>query len=155
MNRWAVFLLLGLFIGGPINASQQMKAFETDSLAQITSQRQGQAFLMVLWSVDCPPCFKELALLQRMGAKLNQTNIVLISADDYQQREAAQDVLRDYQLDHLDQWIFSANLPERLRYQIDPGWYGELPRAYFYAPDHQRRAHSGVLDEKTLEAWLD
>ena len=42
----------------------------------------------------------------------------------------------------------------KLRYGIDPSWFGELPRSYFYDAAHNRLPHSGALNEDHIEAWL-
>jgi len=134
--------------------SIDLKPFSANSLAQITENRAGQAFIMVLWSIDCPPCLKELEHFQAVKAQLTKTNIVLVSTDNPDDSASIQQVLIDNQLQTIDNWIFSDSLPERLRYKIDPNWYGELPRAYFYEADHQRKAHSGMLTQAQLQQWL-
>ncbi len=63
-------------------------------------------------------------------------------------------MLHSFGLDAADNWIFADPMPERLRYRVDPNWFGELPRAYLYTDDHQRTAHSGILSEADLQQWL-
>ncbi|MFT6123590.1 MAG: thiol-disulfide isomerase/thioredoxin [Oleiphilaceae bacterium] len=134
--------------------SASLKPFTKHSLGQITADRQGQAFIMVLWSIDCPPCLKELEYFQALKAHFTKTNIVFISTDSPDDGASIQQILVDNELQTLDSWIFSDSLPERLRYKIDPNWYGELPRTYFYEADHTRRAHSGMLTHVELKQWL-
>ncbi|MGY8814879.1 MAG: hypothetical protein ACKVHQ_09190 [Gammaproteobacteria bacterium] len=43
---------------------------------------------------------------------------------------------------------------ERLRYSIDPDWFGELPRNYFYDANSSRIGFSGKLTEDILLEWL-
>jgi len=45
-------------------------------------------------------------------------------------------------------------MPDKLRFYIDPGWYGELPRSYFYDAAQQRSGHSGALTRAQLQDWL-
>jgi len=137
-----------------ITKSLLLKPFSKNSLDQITADREGQAFIMVLWSIDCPPCLKELEHFQALKAQFTKTNIVLISTDSPDDRASIGQVLVDYKLQTIDSWIFSDSLPERLRYKIDPNWYGELPRTYFYDDDHTRMAHSGMLTQAQLQQWL-
>ncbi len=132
----------------------QLKMFGSDSLVDITSAKSGQPFMMVLWSIDCPPCIKELSLFRDFQPQLSKKNIVLISIDGSEPVSVIQQVLADHQLGELDQWIFSGEMVERLRYAIDPEWYGELPRTYFYEREGNRVAHSGMLTEKILTEWL-
>jgi thiol-disulfide isomerase/thioredoxin len=132
-----------------------LKPFSKNSLGQITADRKGQAFIMVLWSIDCPPCLKELAHFQALKAQFTETNFLLISTDSPDKSAAIQQVLVDHNLQTIENWIFSDSLPERLRYNIDPNWYGELPRTYFYAADHTRMAYSGMLSQAQLQQWLE
>ena len=73
---------------------------------------------------------------------------------EIQNIDEIQQLIEEHQLEAMDNWIFSDSMPERLRYVIDPSWYGELPRAYFYDASHQRRAHSGLLKQEMLQSWL-
>ncbi|MBE9539252.1 MAG: hypothetical protein IMF06_09235 [Proteobacteria bacterium] len=57
-------------------------------------------------------------------------------------------------MEKVDSWIFSGDFAEKIRYNIDPSWHGELPRSYFYSADHTRQAHSGTLSEQMLIRWL-
>lgn len=151
-------LLTGLalwFLVSIGHADSTLKPFNTDSLKTITDSRPEIPFLMILWSVDCPPCIKELSQLQQLRDQFSTKSLVLVSTDDAYMADEVARVLSSFQLDQKDNWIFAASLPERLRYAIDPGWYGELPRAYFYQPPEQRRAHSGSLNQSVLQQWLE
>jgi hypothetical protein len=137
-----------------ITENSILKPFSKNSLSQITAERKGHAFIMVLWSIDCPPCLKDLEHFQALKAQFTETNFLLISTDSTNHSAAIQQVLVDHELQAIDSWIFSDSLPERLRYKIDPNWYGELPRTYFYDADHARMAHSGMLTQAQLQQWL-
>jgi len=167
LKRWSrsILLLVVLGLSMVINASTMsskttttesslLKPFNKNSLSQITADREGQAFIMVLWSIDCPPCLKELEHFQALKIQFTKANIVLISTDSLDDSALIEQVLIDHQLQTIDSWIFSDSIPERLRYKIDPNWYGELPRAYFYETDHARLAHSGMLTQAQLQQWL-
>ncbi len=154
INKLKVGLILALWISSPV-AGQKLKTFQTDSIGEISAERHGQPFIVVLWSVHCPPCLKELTHLQQYRNRFSKSSLVLVATDDQQYSETVQQLLSDNQLDRMDNWIFTGSMPERLRYIIDPAWYGELPRAYFYDAAHQRSAHSGVLTKAVLERWLN
>jgi hypothetical protein len=44
---------------------------------------------------------------------------------------------------------------ERLRYEIDPQWRGEIPRTMLIARDGATTVIDGVADLKRVRAWLD
>jgi hypothetical protein len=97
---------------------------------------------------------KEFGHLQQLRHAFSDNSLVLISTDGAEYSAEAQRILASFDLHHLDNWIFAGNFPERLRYQIDPNWFGELPRAYFYDAAHQRSARSGALSAALLQQWL-
>jgi hypothetical protein len=97
---------------------------------------------------------KELKHLQQVQSSLSKTNLVLISTDGIDNQLEVQQVLSDFNLQSMDNWIFADDMPERLRYYIDPNWFGELPRAYFYDASHQRSSKSGALNLASLQEWI-
>ncbi|MFN3918859.1 MAG: TlpA family protein disulfide reductase [Methylohalobius sp.] len=146
------FALLLTLISAPAFAAVPHLFFPS-SLEQIRTQRLGP-FLLVLWSLDCPACRQELKLLGETLKANPKLDLVLVATDDQARAEEVEALLARYGLDSAESWIFGSADTARLRYAIDPGWYGELPRAYFYLPDGQRIGHSGPLGTEQIEAWL-
>lgn len=130
-------------------AQQPIDTFTSGSYAQIVKQYQGQPFVMVLWSMDCPPCYKELAMLAK-ERKRHVFNLVLISVDGLDASSDVEAVLTKYQLQDVNTWLFEEYATQHLRYEIDPIWYGELPRSYLFNKEHKRQAVSGVLKPDQL-----
>lgn len=135
-------------------AAADVKPFTSHSLESITQSREDQPFLLVLWSVECPPCLKELTLIRDLRAEYPTMNLVLIATDDRSAVSQVEGILSELELDNIESWIFSDSYVERLRFQIDPEWAGELPRSYFYSPGHHRSARSGALTEAQLRDWM-
>jgi len=135
-------------------SGEDLKPFMAESMTDIIQRKDQQPFVLILWSIDCPPCMKELSLLQSLKSEFSTSQFVLVSTDDQDSSAYVQQILVDHQLNEWDNWIFADALPERLRYIIDPDWYGELPRSYFYNEKHQRKAHSGLLNKMMLKTWL-
>jgi thiol-disulfide isomerase/thioredoxin len=129
--------------------------FVAETLAEIQQEYAGRPFLLALWSVDCPPCMAELSMLGRLRKEHPDLPLVLVSTDPVEQRDDAEDFLLDYQLTDMRSWMFADPFAERLRFTIDPQWYGELPRSYYYDASHQPEAHSGMLTEAQVREWLD
>ncbi|MEC4748515.1 hypothetical protein [Methylomicrobium sp. Wu6] len=138
----------------PAAAGTSLRAFETDSLEKIQVAYAGRPFLLVLWSLDCPPCRKELDLLGKIKKRHPDLHLVLISTDPAELSGQISSVLVKYRLAITDAWVFSQTSAERLRYMIDPAWYGEMPRSYFYDPQHNRVGVSGALNAQQIETWL-
>ena len=115
----------------------------------------GKQWLMILWSVDCPACFKEMALIQKLKNNFGKLPVVFINADDNDEVmiERAK-ILDGYRLDALDNYYFIDGQSQQSRYLIDPNWYGELPRSYFFDKNGKFYGKSGLIDEKLLKRWL-
>ncbi len=148
-------LLAVLLLPSTSAAAGGPQPFHPDSLDQIVESREGRPFLLVLWSVTCPPCIKELGLLEQARADHPDLDVVLISTDGPDGRAEAQEILEHFELGDTDNWIFSDGPAVRLRHRIDPDWFGELPRTYFYDADHRRESHSGALPPDRLAAWIE
>lgn len=158
MRQRIAFLIIGIMglwnSAYPDQSAQPLQPFTAESLQLIEQTHAGQAFFIVLWALDCPPCRKELELLGQLKRQHGDLPLVLISTDSIDLSDEVVAVLDKYSLANADNWIFADSYTERLRHAIDPQWYGELPRSYFYNRDHSRKAVSGILKEQKLKDWL-
>ena len=130
------------------------RPFNPDSIKQIEQQYAGEPFLLVLWEINCFPCREEMDLLGKLKQSHPDINLVFIATDDISKQPEIVDVLAQHRLADIDSWIFADPNVERLRYSIDPEWFGELPRNYFYDTDSSRIGFSGKLAEEVMEEWL-
>ena len=144
-----------LFLSNAVHASSAApKPFVSGSLKEILSSKEGKPLMLMLWSVDCSTCLKELGLLSETVRNHPNLDVVMISTDGAAVGDQAQALLKKHRLNTIDSWIFSQANDPSLRFEIDSSWFGELPRSYFYTADHKRMALSGALQPKHVEAWL-
>jgi thiol-disulfide isomerase/thioredoxin len=134
--------------------AQDLNYFTESSLAEIKKTHLHQPFILILWSIDCVPCYQELNLLSRWLKKQDKINMIIVSTDAVEQPKEILDVIKKFQLSHIQQWVFSDDLVEGVRFSIDPNWYGELPRSYFFDKNHHQYSHSGTLTEPVLKSWM-
>jgi len=154
INRREMALLLLAALAAPAAAaSAPFRAFRPGSFAELLAARRGEPFLLVLWSVTCAPCRREFELLRAMQDAHPRLPLVLVSTDDIGDSDVAARMLAEAGLEGVESWIFAGD-PQRLRYEIDPAWYGEMPRAYFYDAGHRREGVSGSLAREQIERWL-
>jgi len=148
----ATFCLL--FIGiSHVNASST--AFTKVEFEQVKQKYKDKQWLMLLWSVDCPPCFKELAIVQKLNAKLTDLNIILINTDaDEETRVERDTIIKQFDLQRIANYHFTDGQSDKSRYLIDPQWYGELPRSYFIQANGKFNGKSGLASESLIEHWL-
>ncbi|MCW8935049.1 MAG: TlpA family protein disulfide reductase [Gammaproteobacteria bacterium] len=136
------------------NATNKPALFNTDSYSQLIEEKK-HAFLMVMWSLDCPPCIKELSSLGLLYKQNPDLNMVLVSTDSPARIDEINKLLSKFDLLKIDNRVFSTEPVQRLRYSIDPRWYGELPRSYFH-DNHRagRSAVTGILNTDHVLSWL-
>jgi thiol-disulfide isomerase/thioredoxin len=136
-----------------VHASDEPQHFRAGSLANILGTHRGQPFLLNVWSLTCPPCRGELDLLARARQEHPGLDVVLISTDAASQGREIQSLLRSKGLGNVESWVFAEANAQRLRYEIDAKWFGEMPRSYFYDAKHKRLAVSGVLTPMQIDTW--
>ena len=131
-----------------------IRPFVSGSFSQILEQRKEKTFLLVLWSLDCPSCYKELEMLGEFNRQHTELDIVLVSTDITATQDELKTILTRYKLNNVESWVFSGDSDERLRYEIDRSWYGELPRSYIFKASGKKHVVSGLLSEDKLKLWM-
>jgi thiol-disulfide isomerase/thioredoxin len=151
----SVLVILLAALNSPAQAEQPaLKPFATGSYRQILAGNANQPFMLVVWSITCSSCLKEMPLLSRIHKKRPELKIIMLAADDISETNQVQPILEKNQLSGIENWVYADENTQKLQFEIDPKWYGELPRTYFFDKAHQREGISGVLSEADYEARL-
>ena len=145
-------LILAIFLGGNL-ANADTRAFLPGSLAELKKAHERQPFVLMMWSIDCPSCVRELDVLPALLKRHRGMRLVMVSTDEIGYRQRVEDMLAKHGLADVESWIFADANTRRLRYEIDATWYGELPRSYFYDASHDRVPLSGVITEEHIDTW--
>ncbi|MHB9119063.1 MAG: thioredoxin domain-containing protein [Burkholderiales bacterium] len=148
------FLVSCLLLAPSISAAEPIRPFVSGSLTNILAERQGKPFVLAFWSVTCAYCPAELKALGKIRKSHPKLDIVLVAADTPEDAPLAAEMVAGFGLGKVEQWIFADDMPERLRFEIDPRWHGELPRTHFYGRDHRVEVVSGVVPQPRLTAWM-
>ena len=83
-------------------------------------------------------------------------DMVMISADLVPNLPgAARAMLEKAGLGTSENWLFADGFVERLRFEIDPAWQGEIPRTLLIARDGTVTTIEGSAEIPDLEKWLD
>ncbi|MGB0513760.1 MAG: TlpA family protein disulfide reductase [Wenzhouxiangellaceae bacterium] len=136
-------------------AAVEARPFGPGDLDRIRADHAGQPFVLMAWSLDCLPCHRKLSRLRPVLEQHPHWRLVLVAVDDPERAGEVEQRIAEYGLQWLDHWRFDTTPPERLRYALDPHWYGELPRAWLYDAQHQRTAWSGTLPDERLARHFD
>jgi len=136
-----------LLLSGAICSAEPppIKPFTSGSYQQILTATANRGFMLVIWSLDCSTCIKDMELLSAIHKNRPDLKIIMLSTDEPAANAEIQAMLAKYLLTDIENWVFADDNSQKLRYEIDPGWYSELPRTYFFSAAHQREGVSGAL----------
>jgi thiol-disulfide isomerase/thioredoxin len=155
--RWAL-LLAALLCVVSFSAAEAAdpRSFERGSWAKLREAHAGRPTVIHFWGLTCAPCLAELPHWGELQAKRADLRLVLIAADSVpQDPERLAATLAKAGLDKTESWSFTDRFYERLRYEIDPAWAGELPRTVMIDRDGKATVLSGVADLAQVRQWLD
>jgi len=147
----SVFSILLLMVSSllPSNSlAANSRDFVQGSYAHIIETHKNHSFFVSLWSIDCPPCREELPEMEAYFSRHQEISLILISTDGKDLAAEVEQVLQRNGLADAESWIFAEDFVERLRYEVDSTWHGELPRSYFYSPGQPRQKISGRINFK-------
>ncbi len=147
--------ILGSFVLTAPLAAQDIRPFDAGSLEKIVAAHKSRPFVVAFWSLTCPPCREELALLGDVFQGESARDLVLVSVDAPEESAAIATVLAQHRLAGVEAWVFADAFTERLRYAIDRQWQGELPRTYLHGADGTVQAVSGRLSPQKLRQWIE
>jgi len=136
------------------NGQTALKPFTSGSYQQLLATNANNPFMLVVWSVDCSSCLKEMVLLSAIHKNNPNIKMIMLATDELSANEQIEQILKQHQLDGIENWVFADENSQKLRFEIDPKWYGELPRTYFFDSAHQRTGISGVMSKEDYEAMF-
>lgn len=156
-RRTLLMGLLFLALAGPAPAAETQEAlrpFVRGSWQHILRAHAGQPLIVHFWGVTCGPCKVELPLLGAFMKAYPSIAMVTVSADLVPNLPAAaRAMLERSGLGSAESWIFDDSFVERLRFEIDPKWQGDIPRTLLVASDGKVTTLEGVADIAELEKW--
>jgi thiol-disulfide isomerase/thioredoxin len=133
-----------------VSSAVHLKAFDIGSFEEIVVDKNKQDHLVILWSFDCPPCITELEKISELHQQFPDYQLTLINTDAVGEQVRVKKILQQFNLAGLDNWGFANSDEEKLRYDIDPRWYGDLPRSYFFPLQGNIKRLRGALTSAEL-----
>jgi hypothetical protein len=137
-----------------LTQTKPLRDFVAGSYRQIRAAHHGQPLLIAFWSMDCAHCPSSLRTLAASRAHYPALRIALVSTDNGAAPASVQAHITELDLHTAEQWRFADPIPERLRQEIDPRWWGELPRTVFISASGEHTAHSGALSAAQIAQWM-
>ena len=128
--------------------------FEINTRNVIEKKYLNQPLIISFWSIDCPYCIDDLKKLGKALSKNTNVKLITVCVDGKESAKKAERILSQANLPKHEQYQYAEVDEDRLRYNIDPAWYGELPRTYFYDAAHQVTPLSGKISNSFLDKWF-
>ena len=147
--------LLLLLVFSNFSFAYEFMPFETNTRNVIEKKYLNQPLIISFWSIDCPYCIDDLKKLGKALSKNKNVKLITVCVDGKESAKKAERILNLAHLPEHERYQYAEVDEDKLRYSIDPTWYGELPRTYFYDTAHQVTPLSGKISNSFLDAWLN
>jgi thiol-disulfide isomerase/thioredoxin len=155
MRKWLSIALLAA-LGCGAAGTGELRPFVRGSFAEIRRAHEGRPMVVHLWGLTCGPCRVEMPHWGELVRDRSDLRLVMINADLVPNEPGAVSaMLARTGLAAAENWIFGDGFVERLRYEIDPQWQGQIPLTLLIAPDGETTTIEGVADLQEVRAWLD
>ena len=150
MKRLILVLLLLSFPA----LAEGPQPFGRGSWQQLRQQHAGRPMIVHFWGVTCGPCLAELPRWGEIIREEQGVDIVLVAADPViAEKNTVAGVLAKAGCAAAENWIFADPFTERLIYEVDPNWGGELPYTLLVGTDASVTAILGEVNFAELRVW--
>ncbi len=152
----AALLACALIFAGLTTAFAETRPFQRGSWTEIRSAHADRPLIVHVWGLSCGPCLVELPDWAELMRSHPGADMVLINGDRPGDKlHLADERIAKAGLGAAEQWAFAEAHTDRLRFEIDAGWQGELPFTLLIGRDGGVTSFSGSADFAMLAAWID
>ena len=147
------FVLL-LLLSSPALA-EEPQPFVRGSWQGLRQEHAGRPMIVHFWGVTCGPCLVELPRWGELIGEKPDVDVVMVAADPVVgEQKAIAGVLAKAGCAAAESWMFADPFTERLAYEVDPSWAGELPYTMLVGADGSVTAILGDVNFSELRAWV-
>jgi thiol-disulfide isomerase/thioredoxin len=154
-NRWLLWggVLSALLCLQHAPVSAAPLPYNENSWDQIKKTYEGKRHIVHFWGVTCGPCLEELKTWAQFVRQHPAIPLTLVQVDEVTP-DQAEKLLQKTGMDKVENWSLAAYLSDAMRYEIDPGWFGDLPYTRLTGNDGRTQTLRGVADFAGIEQWL-
>jgi thiol-disulfide isomerase/thioredoxin len=150
--------LFTLLLVAPIERATagEPRPFGRGSWQELRHAHAGQPTVVHFWALSCGPCLVELPVWGALVRERPDLRLVFVNIDRVLEKpERMIATLDKVGLGAVENWVFADRFAERLRFEVDPNWRGELPRTLLITRDGAVTAFSGAADPAAIRRWID
>ncbi len=152
MKRFVAAMLLLLVSAFP--ASADPRPFGRGSWQSLLQAHAGRPLVVHFWSLTCAPCLAELPQWREI-VKGDGVDFVLVTTDPPEDNAKVERTLKRAGLDKVESWGFADSFVEKLRFEIDRSWRGELPITVLVSASGQQETLTGTISRQDIQSWRD
>lgn len=152
MMRRVLFAVILLLAAG--TAMAEVRPFGRGSWRELVATHSGKPLVVHFWSLTCAPCLAEMPHWTKLRRDNPGMALVLVATDPPDQAARQQAFLARSGLGGVEQWTFADPFTDRLRFEVDRRWRGELPMTRLVGSDGSVEAVTGTMDPAALAGWL-
>lgn len=154
IGRCGVAALAGLLLS-TVALALDFKPYGRGDFETLLKSRAGRPLIVHYWSVTCPSCVAELPQWTKLIGARKDVDVVFVDTDDLEERDRAAARLDKAGLAGVSHYGFADSFAEKLYFEVDRGWRGELPFTVLVARDGSRKTVTGGLDDPDMVNWLN
>jgi thiol-disulfide isomerase/thioredoxin len=152
--KWVIVVFALLLAAHPALAGEP-RPFVQGSWQELRQLHHGRPTIVHFWGLTCAPCMVEMPRWAELAKADRTIDLVLVDADPVgEDPNADAPMLAKMGLSGTESWRFADAFSERLRFEIDPKWHGELPLTLLVGRDGTVRKIVGSADFAEVRQWL-
>jgi thiol-disulfide isomerase/thioredoxin len=151
---------IGLVLGFLMLAAPAMAAnpqpFGKGSWQALRQRHAGHSTVVHFWGLTCGPCLTELPQWGKFAQAESDVDLVMVAADPVPEPAASLAAnLAKAGLAKTESWSFADPFTEKLQFEVDPNWRGELPFTVMIGRDGSVSSTLGTVDFVELRNWAE
>jgi thiol-disulfide isomerase/thioredoxin len=136
----------------------QIRPFVSGSWEQIKASHKGRPTIIHFWAMTCGPCLTEMAAWGKFRGEHREISFIFVDAESFGSDatgESTGRLMENAKIGETEHWKFSDPFEERLRFEIEPNWMGEMPFTILITPDGQSTTILGAASFEDISDWLN
>jgi thiol-disulfide isomerase/thioredoxin len=150
----ALCVVLVLGFGATQTPASEPRPFGAQSWGELTRAKRDRPMIVHFWSLTCGICLGELVDWAEFATKHPGVRLVLVNWDDrVEDAKRIKATLAKNGLSKVENWALQSDFEEKVRFNIDREWMGEMPYTQLFKRNGEVTVFAGEADFAELEAW--